>query len=201
MDVEISSRLGVDYFGFNFIPTSPRYILPSTVGVIMQELNIPGISVALFANSSMEDIREALFLSKVQAIQFHGSESPEFCERVRKEFPNLILIRALHPESDLSPWKDSGINFLLFDSASGSLPGGTGRPFNWNLLPFLASFSRLPFFVAGGISPETLPLLLSYIQPYGIDVATGSERTPGIKDPAKISSILKILGEFHNETS
>jgi phosphoribosylanthranilate isomerase len=167
----------------------------------MQGLNISGISVALFANSSMEDIREALFLSKVQAIQLHGSESPEFCERVRREFPNLILIRALHPESDLSLWKDSSINFLLFDSASGSLPGGTGRPFNWNILPFLSSSSPLPFFIAGGISSETLPLLLSHIQPYGIDVATGSERTPGIKDPAKIAEILKILGEPRNETS
>jgi phosphoribosylanthranilate isomerase len=119
-------------------------------------------------------------------IQLHGRETPEFCRQVTR--PVIKAIRIKNAES-LTLVPDYNVSAYLLDAyVEGALPGGTGASFSWEL----AAQSKLygPVILAGGLTPENIEAAIAQIRPYGVDVSTGVERAPGIKDHQKVRQFI-----------
>jgi phosphoribosylanthranilate isomerase len=173
-----AARLGVDALGFVFFSESPRYIEPKKARVIINLLPSFVSRVGLFVNAPKEEVLSAISESRVNMLQFHGDEDENFCNQF-----NLPYIKAIS-------FKD-GINLLeycqlfasssalLIDTYSTKMRGGTGKTFNWDLIP---KQLPLPLIVAGGLDSENVSSLINSVNPYGVDVSGGVELEKGIKD-------------------
>jgi phosphoribosylanthranilate isomerase len=173
-----AARLGVDALGFVFFSESPRYIEPKKARVIINSLPSFILRVGLFVNAPKEEVLFAISESRVNVLQFHGDEDEEFCNQF-----NLPYIKAIS-------FKD-GINLLeycqlyasssaiLIDTYSQKMRGGTGKTFNWDLIP---KQLPLPMIIAGGLDSKNVSSLINSVTPYGVDVSGGVELDKGIKD-------------------
>ena len=171
-------ELGVDALGFVFFNESPRYIEPKKARVIINLLPSFVSRVGLFVNAPKEEVLSAISESRVNVLQFHGDEEEEFCNQF-----NLPYIKAIS-------FKD-GINLLeycqlyasssaiLIDTYSQKMRGGTGKTFNWDLIP---KQLPLPIIIAGGLDSKNVSSLINSVNPYGVDVSGGVELDKGIKD-------------------
>lgn len=173
-DAQRAADLGADFVGFIFVPSSPRCITFDKAAEIAAKVSGPKF-VGVFRDAAIEEMRNA----PVDIIQLHGSESDDVARSAGKP-----VIRAVQIESEL-PDTTTSAEWLLFDSKG----GGTGRRFDWSLL---AEYPRTkPFFLAGGITPDNVAAAISTVRPDGIDVASGVESSPGIKDPRKLGLLFK----------
>ena len=171
-------ELGVDALGFVFFSESPRYIEPRKARAIINLLPSFVLRVGLFVNAPKEEVLSIISESRVNMLQFHGDEDENFCNQF-----NLPYIKAIS-------FKD-GINLLeycqifasssaiLIDTYSQKMRGGTGKTFNWDLIP---KQLPLPLIIAGGLDSKNVSSLINSVNPYGVDVSGGVEVDKGIKD-------------------
>ena len=171
-------ELGVDALGFVFFSESPRYIKPKKARAIINLLPSFVSRVGLFVNAPKQEVLSVISESRVNLLQFHGDEDENFCNQF-----NLPYIKAIS-------FKD-GINLLeychlfasssaiLIDTYSQEMRGGTGKTFNWDLIP---KHLPLPLIIAGGLNSKNVSSLINSVNPYGVDVSGGVELDKGIKD-------------------
>lgn len=186
-DAVASVRLGADALGFIFWPHSPRYISPASARSIVQSVGPLVSTVGVFVNSSATEIDEAVRLSGISTLQFHGDESPAFCESFGRPF-----IKAFKADGDEDLLKLTsgygGAAGWLFDSHDEKLVGGTGRPFDWSRLP--EKLAR-PLILSGGLSPSNVAAGIRRLRPFAVDVSSGVEQAKGIKDAAKVAAFIQ----------
>ncbi|MGB9641809.1 MAG: phosphoribosylanthranilate isomerase [Candidatus Ratteibacteria bacterium] len=188
-DAEQCDALGVDYLGFNFYRLSKRYILPEKARDIISILK-RAKPIGIFVEQDLDYIKMIVDICHLYGIQIHGTERPEFCYRVRKLFPDQIIIQVFRiKETVPANLRDFDTDYYLFDSFDSASPGGTGKPFNWTVLQKLQPVAQKSF-IAGGINPENVGRLIARINAYGIDIASGVEKAPGIKDIEKVKQLL-----------
>ena len=172
------SEIGVDALGFVFFKDSPRYIDPIEAGKIINLLPTFVLRVGLFVNPSKNEVLSAISDSRINMIQFHGDENEEFCNQF-----NLPYIKAVAFRDDLNLLEYCKLytssSAILVDTYSEKLRGGTGKTFDWDLLP---KELPLPIIIAGGLDSANVSLLIKTLNPYGVDVSGGVEREKGIKD-------------------
>ncbi len=178
--------LGVNYLGFNFYPKSKRYISPSQAAIITSQLSTAQ-AVGIFVNKPLESILTICKQTALALVQLHGEEP----EGISKKIP-LPVIRAIPVFQDdpLPPSPEGEYEFLLFDSKVGKEFGGTGTPFDWNLL---RNFKGKPFFLAGGLGPDNIVRAIEECQPYAVDLNSQVEIEPGIKDIEKVKTCLELI--------
>jgi phosphoribosylanthranilate isomerase len=170
---------GADLLGFNFYPRSPRYLSPAAAAPIVALLPRQVLAVGIFVDADPTEVLEAIDTAKIGLLQFHGHEAPEFC----RGFP-VPAMKALRVESLLdleaaaAPYCDG---WVLVDTADPARYGGTGRALPIEPVPRDLA-SRL--FIAGGLVPETVTDVVRRLRPLGVDVCSGVEHAPGIKDHA-----------------
>ncbi len=173
-----ASEIGVDALGFVFFKDSPRYIDPIEAGKIINLLPTFVLRVGLFVNPSENEVLSAISDSRINMIQFHGDENEEFCNQF-----NLPYIKAVAFRDDLNLLEYCKLyassSAILIDTYSKKLRGGTGKTFDWDLLP---KELPLPMIIAGGLDSANVSLLIKTLNPYGVDVSGGVEREKGIKD-------------------
>ena len=173
-----ASEIGVDALGFVFFKDSPRYIDPIEAGKIINLLPTFLLRVGLFVNPSENEVLSAISDSRINMIQFHGDENEEFCNQF-----NLPYIKAVAFRDDLNLLEYCKLyassSAILIDTYSKKLRGGTGKTFDWDLLP---KELPLPIIIAGGLDSANVSLLIKTLNPYGVDVSGGVEREKGIKD-------------------
>ena len=173
-----ASEIGVDALGFVFFKDSPRYIDPIEAGKIINLLPTFLLRVGLFVNPSENEVLSAISDSRINMIQFHGDENEEFCNQF-----NLPYIKAVAFRDDLNLLEYCKLyassSAILIDTYSKKLRGGTGKTFDWDLLP---KELPLPIIIAGGLDSINVSLLIKTLNPYGVDVSGGVEREKGIKD-------------------
>ena len=181
-------EIGVDALGFVFFKKSPRYIEPQKARVIIDSLPSFVLRVGLFVNPTKDEVLSAVINSRVNLLQFHGDEDEKFCNQF-----NLPYIKAIS-------FRD-GINLLeycqlfasssaiLIDTYSQEMRGGTGKTFNWNLIP---KNLPLPLIIAGGLDSKNVSSLINSADPYGVDVSGGVELNKGIKDYSMMKNF--VLG-------
>lgn len=190
-DALTAAAMGVDAIGLVFYPPSPRNIGISQAADLVKKLPAFVTVVALFVDAEAEFIREVLTKVAVDCIQFHGDESPEHCAIYGKPYIKAIrvqnredIIRASETYSEAAA--------LLLDAFHPGMKGGSGRSFDWNLLP---ENLALPVILAGGLSPENVRAAITACKPYAVDVSSGVELDKGCKDAAKMSAFLSEVYE------
>ncbi|MFC1562490.1 phosphoribosylanthranilate isomerase [candidate division KSB1 bacterium] len=185
------AEAGVNALGFVFYPKSKRYIVPEKAREIIKELPPFVSTVGLFVNEKKENVVDILRKCPVDVLQFHGDETPEYCNQF-----NIRIIKAFRVKDDFSYDIFSGYStcaFLLDGFAYGEY-GGTGVSFDWDIAVMAKKFGRIV--LAGGLHPENMEAALKKVRPYGIDLSSGVEVEPGIKDIDKVKEIVKICSFF-----
>jgi len=177
-------RLGADAIGFNFWPKSKRYCSPSKAEKIAGRLPPFVTTVGVFVNQSKREIREISSRVGLRALQLHGDEPPAFCRGF--SLPVIKAIRVDGRESLDSRFRFQVDAFLLDTPTEGF--GGSGRTFDWRLLR--DSSDPRPIILAGGLSPQNVGEAVAAVKPYAVDVASGVESRPGIKDAKKMAQFI-----------
>jgi len=183
-------ELGADALGFNFYPPSPRYLSPEQAGAILKGLPQQVFNVALFVDEPKAKVRAILDQCSLpggrqpfSALQFHGAESPEYCGGW-----GLKVIKAFRVKDreSLAAVNRFPADFYLLDSWTEGY-GGSGSSFPWS---WLEGAKADRFFLAGGLDCDNVVEAVRRVRPYAVDVCTGVEARPGIKDHAKLKDFI-----------
>ncbi len=184
-DAREAARLGADAIGLVFYPPSPRAIDPVRAARIRDALPPFVQPVALFVNPSEEDVAAVLALMPEIMLQFHGSESPEFCASFGRPYLKALPMgQGSDPVNEAARHARAG-GFLLDSHDAGGV-GGTGQAFDWSAIPALDR----PILLAGGLRPENVREAVQGVRPWAVDVSSGVESAHGIKDPARMAAFI-----------
>ena len=177
---------GADAIGLVFYPDSPRYVSIEQANLIVRNLGPLITVVGLFVNARPQQVNETIAQVPLNLLQFHGDESPEYCQQF--SLPYMRAIR-MNSDTDVSKLIDAyaSASGILLDTYRQGVPGGTGECFDWHLVPHQPI---RPVVLAGGLRPENVSRAIAIAQPYGVDVSGGVESAPGIKDEAKIYAFM-----------
>jgi phosphoribosylanthranilate isomerase len=178
---------GVDYLGFNFYTASPRFIAVDKACAIIQDLPTTTKSVAIVVRSTLIDVLEMITKSQVDMVQIHDPQ--DFSDF--SEIPVPVISAKRIGESISGTIEFNGAEMILFDTLTPGKFGGSGKVFNWSLVPDNIPRDRL--ILAGGITPENVQIALDQVNPAVIDVASGAEYSPGIKDLTKVKRLLDVI--------
>lgn len=183
----LAVELGADALGFNFWTGSRRYIRPQEAGEIITRLPPFACCVGVFVNSDAHEIRQTAGTVRLDAIQLHGDETPEFCA----EFGSIKTIKAIRIRDGFEPrlLKEYPVSAILLDTGVSGHYGGTGVTFNWELAARAKEFA--PIILAGGLTPENVGDAITTVQPMAVDVCSGVEAEPGRKDFARLKRFLE----------
>jgi phosphoribosylanthranilate isomerase len=193
-DVHAAIEAGADALGFVFYAKSPRCIAPSLVKEITKGLAPFATKVGLFVNATQKEVLDTTEAAGINLIQFHGDESPEFCEQTAR-LAGLPYLRALGVTSDRTSAQLLHLakqfhqaSAVLFDTASAAY-GGSGQTFDWSILEQCnADAAGPPVVLSGGLSALNVAEAIMRLRPYAVDVSSGVELEKGIKDASKIKA-------------
>ena len=190
-DVEAAIEAGAKYLGFIFHDKSPRCVSPEQVQEISRDLPEGIKKVGVFVNASAEKIQHIIEVCKLDVIQLHGDESPEFA----LQFKEMEVWKAvsLHNADDMKYAENFPADAVLIDAMTAEQRGGTGQLCDWSLAAKLSSMR--PVILAGGLSPLNIKEAIAQVKPVIVDVNSGVESAPGIKDKNKIKDIGKQIME------
>ena len=186
-DALAAVEAGADAIGFMFYERSPRNLSLTVAAQIVRELPPFVARVGVFVDASEEFIRRAIVECALDTLQFHGDESPEFCQKFSLKSYKAFRIRGAESLKDLPRYRTSG---WLLDSFVPDKVGGTGAAFNWDLARQAKEFGR-PIILAGGLTPENVAEAVRRVQPFAVDVSSGVESKPGIKDHGKVRAFIQ----------
>ncbi len=184
-DALAAVRLGADALGFNFWEGSKRFCPPQVARDIIRQLPPFVSTVGVFVNPSARAMARTVSLSGIAVVQLHGNESVSFCRSVT--FPLIKAIQVQGPQALLRLERFAAAAILLDAPSTGF--GGSGLTFDWKLARPAAKRHRL--ILAGGLHPTNVGAAIRSVRPYGIDVASGVESAPGIKDHRKLARFLR----------
>lgn len=179
-------ELGADWIGFNCFPKSPRYIEPQKIKKIISNLPADFTSVGVFVNESVDFVRKIAGETGLNLAQLHGDESLEYSKMLN--IPHFKAFR-VSPDFDLCTIAEFPNKYYLLDSYHPHLYGGTGDPFNWEIAGKAAYLGNL--ILAGGLNPENVADAISTVKPFGVDVCSGVESCPGIKDLHRVNAFIQ----------
>lgn len=189
-DAEEAARLGAWAIGLVHHRKSPRSVKYSDAAVIGAAMKRKCEVVGVFVNPSLERVVDAAGNASLTMVQLSGEEGPAFCTEVARR-TGCPVIKAIHVSSaaDLHRAEPFRTAWHLFDSRRGGLRGGTGQVFDWELLA--NHHTGIPFILAGGLDPENVGLAIETARPDAVDVASGVEVKPGIKDHALMAQFIE----------
>ncbi|WP_024545222.1 phosphoribosylanthranilate isomerase [Picosynechococcus sp. NKBG15041c] len=193
------AQLGVTDIGFICVKKSPRYVTAAQIASLTIVLPETIGKVGVFANQSLTEILATIDQGGLTIAQLHGDESPDFCQQLRQQRPNLEMIKALrirdHLSLDAAKNYEAVVDALLLDAYDPNQLGGTGHQLNWDDLRQFRP--AVPWFLAGGLTPDNIQTALSQLHPDGIDLSSGVEISPGIKDLTKVEALMRALQPVH----
>jgi phosphoribosylanthranilate isomerase len=182
-DALASIDCGAEFLGFNFYRKGPRYISPEAARAIIEQLPSEITTVGIFVNEVQpQDVIEILEVSGAQLAQLHGDEDAAYCEAVGAE--RVIKALRVGEGFDVRQVLTYPAWAILLDAFDKNLYGGTGKTANWEVAREAAKLTRL--FLAGGLSPENIAEAIQAVQPFAVDVNSGVESAPGVKDANRL---------------
>jgi len=183
-DALVAVELGADALGFIFAD-SPRRIDCEKAREIISKLPPFITTVGVFVNERREVVEEIANECGLDALQFHGEETPDYCKQFRKKVIKAFKIRI---KEDLEGLRHYDVSAHLLDSPV------RGTPFDWDLLIGLSE--RKPIILAGGLNPDNISFALSKFLPYAVDVSSGVEEYPGKKDREKLKKFMEVIKKW-----
>ena len=193
-DALAAVRFGIDGLGFIFYTKSPRYISVAEASEIIKELPPFVDRVGVFVNAPVEEVAAAAEAG-LSCLQLHGKETLEYCREIRGRLPFCRIIKAFRVSEgshadEFALYNDYVDAFLLDTYVSGS-SGGTGKIFDWSIIDSL-NLHR-PIFLAGGLSPENIVKAITAVKPFAVDINSGVEIRPGIKDHLRLKEMMRLV--------
>jgi phosphoribosylanthranilate isomerase len=182
-----AAEAGADALGLMFYEKSPRYIPPAAAVEIARHLPPSVIKVGVFVNAPPEMVHRAIGECGLNLLQFHGEESPEYCAGFPVMTMKAFPIRDAKSVKELPDFRTDA---WLLDAFVPDVKGGTGTTFNWDLAIEAQKFGR-PIFLAGGLTAENVGEAVRKVHPYGVDVSSGVESSPGKKDARKMREFVR----------
>ncbi|MCC7201961.1 MAG: phosphoribosylanthranilate isomerase [Nitrospirae bacterium] len=191
-DALAAAEAGADALGFVFYPESPRFIDPGKARAIIARLPVFITSVGVFVDETEDLIRRIIREGGIQVLQFHGAESPVLCNRFREKAIKAIRIK---DEQSIRDMKMYDVDTFLLDTMADGAKGGTGKTFNWKYAEMAKEHGRI--ILSGGLNPANVGEAVRQIRPYGVDVSSGVEISPGKKDHIKIMEFIREAKKQH----
>jgi phosphoribosylanthranilate isomerase len=189
-DAQEAARLGAWAIGLNHHPQSPRFCRPEVAAEIGAALKRRLEVVGVFVNPSLEDLAAAAEDESLTMVQLHGEEGPAFCqEAARRTGCRVIKSHRVRSLADMRAAAAYRTDFHLLDAHRPGTHGGTGESFDWELLA--ERRSDVPLILAGGLRPENVHEAVEVAHPFAVDVASGVEAEPGIKDHERMAAFME----------
>lgn len=184
-----AAACGADALGFIFYAGSPRHVTPETARAICRDLPDGVVRIGVFVHEEPSKIIEIVDDCGIDMIQLHGDEQPDDCRR----FPAGRLIKAVsgRVDGDLAASAQYPVRAILLDHREAGRYGGTGRASDWGLAGRIRA--AYPLILAGGLHEGNIGEAIRSVAPDAVDINSGVENAPGIKDPEKIRNIIKII--------
>lgn len=192
-DALLSAKFGADALGFNFYKKSPRYISPEDARKIIEEVPEEIFNVGVFVNEKLEKIIAIAKTARLNALQLHGEETPEFAKEL-KQRSGLEIIKAFRVSKQFQP--ESVLQFnadaILLDAYSPNEHGGTGETFDWEIAGKVKEiFPKM--YLAGGLSAANIEQAIKAVKPFAVDACSGLEEKKGKKNENKLKIFLEKI--------
>ena len=181
---------GADAIGLVFYVASPRAVTKDKVEEITDGIVGNSQVVGLFVDAKAEEVNAVLETNRIDLLQFHGSESAQYCESFGFPYMKAFLVSADNYREQNFASYDSA-QMILLDSYSEQKLGGTGNVFDWEIGRKIQSETGKNIGLAGGLNPDNVKTAIEQINPFGVDVSTGVEQDHGIKDLNKVSAFIE----------
>ena len=187
-DAELAAGLGASALGFVFWPNSPRCVSTETARAIAANVPANVLKVGVFVDQPVEEVARIMDEVGLDVAQLHGHESPEYCRELKRTIFKSVAI-ASNGSTNIDDF-DSDV-VLLVDAHDPARFGGTGKTVNWDSAREIAVTRRT--ILAGGLNAANIKLAVRSVRPYGVDVSSGVESSPGIKDPNRLRTFFEAL--------
>jgi phosphoribosylanthranilate isomerase len=190
-DAELAVGLGAWAIGLIFHPPSPRRVDLDTAATIGAEFKRQAEVVGVFVNHDLGEAAEIADACSLTMLQLHGDEGPVYCEEIRRRTGVKVMkaerVRDAASLQALNAFRQ--VDFHLVDAHHPDLFGGTGETFDWELLR--GRRSKVPLVLSGGLTPDNVHDAILAAHPWAVDTASGTELSPGVKDPAKVEAFFR----------
>lgn len=202
-DAHAAIAFGVDALGFIFVRKSPRYIEPDNAAGIIAELPPFVARVGVFVDCDIEQVKAAVIAAGLTQVQLHGNESPDYCREMKSWNRSLGICKAFligeNPRFyDFGAYQ-AHIDCVLFDTYVKGMDGGTGRVFDWTGISHLRIDK--PVILAGGLNPDNVSEAIKTAAPYAIDINSGVEDQPGIKNHQLLKQLIATVRQIEMKLS
>jgi phosphoribosylanthranilate isomerase len=190
-DAKTCVELGAQMIGLNFYPQSPRYIEPKVGRQINEALPTHIDAVGVFVSGNADEIRRTANAATVDCVQLHGDFSPEVARELAREF-RVIRVFSTHPQfrpEDVASFPHCDV---LLDAYHPELRGGTGQTCDWSAARATLRFSRF-LILSGGLNPKNVASAIKAVTPHAVDVCSGVESAPGVKDRRAITDFIAAV--------
>ncbi len=196
-DAQKAADLGAAAIGFIFYPKSPRYISYEKARAIACALNSRVKKIGVFVDESPKNIEKAIQIVGLDFVQLHGDESPDFCNKISVPVIKAFRIKDGSTLSSLESY--ANVHGYLFDAYSKTEKGGSGKTFRWD---FVAgkTFNK-PVILAGGLNNENILSAIESVGPHAVDISSGVEDEPGIKNHDKLEELFETVSQIHESDS
>ncbi|MDA0173713.1 phosphoribosylanthranilate isomerase [Solirubrobacter taibaiensis] len=194
-DAELAISLGAWGIGLMLWPQSKRYVDPAVAAGIARRLRRKVELVGVFVNQSLDEIAGLVDVLGLSYVQLHGDEGPSFCQAVtQRTGAKVIKAGRIAHAADLKDMDrfHTAVHLLDTPTEPGEF-GGTGKTWDWNLLK--QRRNKIPFMLAGGLNPDNVADAIAATQPWGVDVSSGVEDTPGVKSAQKLEAFFAAVGD------
>ena len=190
-DAFCAVRLGATALGFVFYEKSPRFVAPEEAGEIIRRIPPFITKVGVFVNAEADYLRETKDVAGFDVYQFHGDESPEFCAAFGEDYIKAVRVK---DAGSLDAVELYDTDAFLFDAYSPDAYGGTGENFSWDVLARRKLEGKFVI-LSGGLNPDNVCDAIRAVDPYAVDVSSGVESSPGIKDHTKLERFMEAVSD------
>ena len=195
-DAELAISLGAWALGFIMWKPSKRFVEPGMAAGIARRVRRKVETVGVFVNQPLDEIAGAVDILGLTHVQLHGDEGPAFCAAVaQRTGAKVIKAMRIGNAADLRDLERFHTDLHLLDASQRGLYGGTGKTWDWGLVA--QRRAKVPLILSGGLTAGNVADGIAAVRPYAVDVASGVEATPGIKDPAKVEAFFAAVDGAH----
>jgi phosphoribosylanthranilate isomerase len=191
-DANLAIEAGAWAIGCILWPSSPRACDPAEAARIAAAMRRRAHVCGVFVNPHLDEVAELVDALGLTMVQLHGDEGPAFCAEVaRRTGAKVIKAARVSTQADVQALETFHTDFHMLDAYRPGMRGGTGETFDWELVR--ARRSSIPLILSGGLRPDNVADAIAETRPFAVDTASGTEASPGVKDPAKVAAFVEAV--------
>ncbi len=190
-DIHNAVNLGVDAIGIVFFEDSSRYVQLDDAEVLLHDVPAFVNRVGVFVNQPIEYVNEVARKCQLDYVQLHGDETVDYCSQIERKIIKVIRVDQIDDLTIIPQYK-SLVSAVLLDTKIKGLYGGSGQSFDWGIAIAAKDFN-IPLILSGGLNVSNVKKAIQLVNPYGIDISSGVELEPGVKDYHKIENLIKLI--------